>query len=128
MWICPNCNTEVESTELVCPKCGASQFEKPTAANNNVNEKPVEQEEISSGVNGWSIAYIVFGIIFLVAALFFWGAGADSYSKKDMYYDSAVNCLGLGIGSFFMSSLVKGFGFVIKASKLYLKKNNVKID
>lgn len=130
MWTCNQCGANVESTDMVCQKCGASQFESTSSTNTPSTEtKPaIEKIPISSGVNGWATAYIVFAVIFFIAALCFWAAGADSYSKKAIYYDDALMYAGMGVGSLFMSSLIKGFGFVIRAAKLYLLQNGDKID
>lgn len=130
MWTCSKCGASVESTETTCPKCGAPQFETMNV-NASSSSSPTTKSDtapISSGVDNWAIAHIVFTVIFFIAAIGYWIAGADSYSKKAIYYDDAIMYAGMGVASLFLSSLIKGFGFVIKAAKLYLMKNGEKID
>jgi len=129
MWTCSKCGANVESTETICPKCGAPQFEKTNVeSSSSQSTTTTEKAPISSGVDNWAIAHIVFAVIFFIAAIGYWVAGADSYSKKAIYYDDALMYAGMGVASLFLSSLIKGFGFVIKAAKLYLMKNGEKLD
>jgi len=128
-WKCSKCGNYVEYPEIICPICGTPQLKE-----NDVDFSPErvssaeEKESISSGVYGWVVFLIVLAIIYLICAVILFIASSNSYSNRDKYVLIAFGCIGIGIASLCLSSLIKGFGYVIKAAKLYLMKNREKLE
>lgn len=131
MWICPNCKSEVEDSAMICPNCGSSKMVQPAKSETSTASAPAEQEKkkITSGLDWIVTAHgIIAGILFLATVIYFF-IGLDSSSYKgSIYFENALICLALGFSALFCRYLVKGFGFIVKAAKLYLMNNGEKIE
>lgn len=127
MWKCNKCGANVESTKTVCPYCGASQFKLNGSSDSSAEAaKSFEKISISSGLERWVIVYYVCAIILFFASFYFLVTAVSEH--KSYCFEEALIYLCLGISSLFMVALTKGFGYIIKAAKLYLKKNGEPID
>jgi len=129
MWICPNCKREVDDSSIICPNCGSSQDDIPATPEPVKESTPVEPEKkISSGIDWVVTAYGIISFLLFLAAFIYFIMGATSSYKSGIYFENAIMSLGLGLTSLATSYLVKAFGYIVKAAKIYLQKNGENIE
>lgn len=130
MWICAKCKSQVDDYYVTCPNCGSSQEDKPSIPDTSADSTPVEPEKkvITSGVDWIVTAYGIISVILFLATVIYFIMGMTSNYRGSIYMENAVMCLALGFTSLFTGYLVKAFGYIVRAAKIYLQKNGENIE
>lgn len=117
---CNKCGKLVEEAYVVCPNCGSTELSKMTEENIAKRASAPKDETISSGIDWLVVVLCIVAGISTIAALVSVPLVSDN---PDRYLPYLILYATLSITSVFYAALVKGFSVIVKAAKVYLKKN-----